>query len=147
MRAVGRPCYFLRTVLSFAYFTAFPCPLSGPSFHIWKWRKLRTRAIKSDGLKQGFSTGALGPPLGAYERFSGGHEQKLLLISSTVILQNPSVAILIIRQLKGKGGHKPWKVENHWLKTCLAFTSLRMSSGKCRPANAVYSVGLTVNCL
>ena len=48
------------------------------------------------------------------ERFSGVHEQRLLLNSTAVILQNLSVTTLIIRQLKGKGGHKPRKVENHW---------------------------------
>jgi len=37
----------------------------------------------------------------------------LALNSSAMILQNPSVAILIIRQLKGEGGHKPRKVKNH----------------------------------
>jgi len=35
---------------------------SGPGYHVWKWRKLRTRAIKSDGLKLGPSKiGELGP--------------------------------------------------------------------------------------
>jgi len=54
-------------------------------------------------LEQDFSTGALGP-LGTTKLFSGGHEQRLLLISSAVILQNPSVTILIMRQLKrGEG--------------------------------------------
>jgi len=32
-----------------------------------------------------------------------GHEQRLLLNSSAVILQNPSATILIIGQLKGQG--------------------------------------------
>jgi len=40
--------------------------------------------------------------LGATERLSGDHEQRFLLISSAIILQNPSVTISIIRQLKGK---------------------------------------------
>jgi len=33
------------------------------------------------------------PPLGATERFSGGHEQRLSLSSFAVILHNPSVTI------------------------------------------------------
>jgi len=61
------------------------------------------------------------PTLGATERFSGGREQRLLLNSSAVILQNPCVTILLIRQLKGGGGHKPWKFENHWFRMSVLY--------------------------
>ena len=66
-------------------------------------------------LGAGFLNRGPRQPLGATERLSRGHEQRFLLTSSAVILQNPSVTILIIRQLKGEGGHKPRKVENHCL--------------------------------
>ena len=46
-------------------------------------------------------------PLEATEQFW------LSLISSAMILQNLSVTILIICQLKGEGGHKPRNIENH----------------------------------
>ena len=45
-------------------------------------------------------------PVGAAERFSWGHEQRLLLNSSAVVLQNPSVTILIMHQLKGATNHE-----------------------------------------
>jgi len=57
--------------------------------------------------KPGFLNWGSRAPLGDTEWFPGGHEQRLFLISSAVILQNLSVTILIIRQLKGKGSHKP----------------------------------------
>jgi len=52
--------------------------------------KLRGRSLC---LHQGFSNGALGPPLGATERFSGNHEQRPSLGSCAVILHNTSVTI------------------------------------------------------
>jgi len=53
-----------------------------------------------DPSKAGLLNRGPRPPLGATERFSRGHEKRLLLNSSAVILQDPSGKILILRQMK-----------------------------------------------
>jgi len=55
------------------------------------WIEIRIRVrinIRGKDLKQGFSTGSLGPPWGPRSGFPGGHEQRPLLGSSAAILQN-----------------------------------------------------------
>jgi len=60
------------------------------------------------------------------ERFSGVHEQRLLLNSTAVILQNLSVTTLIIRQLKGKGAtnHERLRTTGLWLDLGFRFKKI-----------------------
>jgi len=61
-------------------------------------RNKRKCLLRVAGIGQGFSTGN---PLGGHGGFSRGHEQKPLLNSTAMILQNPTATTLIIRQWKG----------------------------------------------
>jgi len=67
-------------------------------------RKVKKGEVKT--FEQDFSTGGLGSAWVATEWFSGGNEQRLPLISSAVILQNPRATILIISQSKGARNHQ-----------------------------------------
>ena len=67
-------------------------------------------------FRPAFLTRSPRPPLGKTERFSGGHEQRPLLNTSAVILQNLWWAGGHNCWQSLEGGHQPWNVENHWFR-------------------------------
>jgi len=61
-----------------------------------RWNEPKSQKGRSKNFRTGFLNRGPRFRFGATERVSGGHEQRLPLISSAVILQNPRGTILII---------------------------------------------------